>query len=98
MALAVDEGEGFVPWNEVPDFFGSGPDDAESEHRYILNLVRPLVFPFLKDCVRIGELALRDHILLAVLDDTRVMAELELQRAQIVPRNGSIVLGEAIAG
>ena len=38
-----------------------GPDDAESEHRYILNLVRSLVFPFLRDCVRIGELALMPH-------------------------------------
>lgn len=69
------------------------PDDA-AEHGYIVNLVRPLVFPFLKDCVRIGELALRDNIMLAVLDNSRVMAELELRRAQIVPRNGSIVLGE----
>jgi hypothetical protein len=68
------------------------PDDADSEFRYIVNLVRPLVFPFLKDCVRIGELALRDNIVLAVLDNSRVMAELELRRAQIVPRNGSIVL------
>ena len=69
-----------------------GPDDADTESRYIVNLVRPLVFPFLKDCVRIGELALRDNIVLAVLDNSRVMAELELRRAQIVPRNGSIVL------
>ena len=68
------------------------PDDVDSESRYIVNLVRPLVFPFLKDCVRIGELALRDNIVLAVLDNSRVMAELELRRAQIVPRNGSIVL------
>ena len=74
------------------------PDDPASEQRYIANLIRPLVFPFLKDCVRIGELALRDNILLAVLDDTRVMAELELQRAQIVPRNGSIVLGDTVTG
>lgn len=72
-------------------------DDAGSELRYVINLVRPLVFPFLKDCVRIGELALRDSIMLALLDDTRVMAELELQRSQIVPINGSIVLGEPIA-
>ena len=72
-----------------------GPDDADSESRYIVNLVRPLVFPFLKDCVRIGELALRDNIVLAVLDNSRVMAELELRRAQIVPRNGSIVLDDA---
>ena len=71
-----------------------GPDDADSEYRYIVNLVRPLVFPFLRDCVRIGELALRDNIVLAVLDHTGVTAELELRRAQIVPRNGSIVLGD----
>jgi hypothetical protein len=74
-----------------------GPDDADSEHRYIVNLVRPLVFPFLRDCVRIGELALRDNIMLAVLDHSGVMAELELRRAQIVPRNGSIVLGDVNA-
>jgi hypothetical protein len=72
-------------------------DDAGSELRYVINLVRPLVFPFLKDCVRIGELALRDRIMLALLDDTRVMAELELRRTQIVSTNGSIVLGDPIA-
>src|SRR2546430_6929932 len=72
--------------------------DLDSEHRYIVNLVRPLVFPFLKDCVRIGELALRGNIVLAVLDNTRVMAELELHRAQIVPRNGSIVLDATDGG
>jgi hypothetical protein len=72
-------------------------DDAGSELRYVINLVRPLVFPFLKDCVRIGELALRDSIMLALLDDTRVMAELELRRAQIISTNGSIVLGDPIA-
>src|ERR1700720_3488697 len=75
-----------------------GPDDADLEHRYIVNLVRPLVFPFLRDCVRIGELALRDNIVLAVLDHTGVTAELELRRAQIVPRNGSSVLGDVDAG
>src|SRR5258708_34538431 len=64
-------------------------DDVDSEYRYIVNLVRPLVFPFLKDCVRIGELALRDNIVLAVLANSRVTAELELRRAQLVPRNGS---------
>ena len=75
-----------------------GTDDVDSEHRYIVNLVRPLVFPFLRDCVRIGELALRDNIMLAVLDHSGVMAELELRRAQIVSRNGSIVLGDVDAG
>ncbi len=66
--------------------------DPEREHGYLANLVRPLVFPFLKDCVRIGELALQEHIELAVLSDSRVMAELEVTRDQIVARNGSIVL------
>ncbi|HEX4453346.1 MAG TPA: putative baseplate assembly protein, partial [Kofleriaceae bacterium] len=28
MVLVVDEGDGFVMWTLVPDFFGSGPDDA----------------------------------------------------------------------
>src|SRR6202140_2678951 len=68
------------------------PDDVDSESRYIVNLVRPLVSPFRKDCVRIAVLAIRDHIVLPVLDTSRVMAELELGRAQIGPRNGSIVL------
>ena len=68
-----------------------GPE-PQSEHRYLTNLIRPLVFPFLKDCVRIGQLALRESIDLAVLRDSRVMAELELAREQIVPANGSIVL------
>src|SRR2546426_7835767 len=71
------------------------PDDADTESRYIVNLVRPLVFPFLKDCVRIGELALRDNIVLAILDHSRVMAELELLRAQIGPLTGSLGLDHA---
>src|SRR6266851_1093870 len=38
------------------------------------------------------------YIVLAVLDNSGVMAELELRRSQIVSRNGSIVLGDADAG
>jgi hypothetical protein len=72
--------------------------DEWAEQHYIANLVRPLVFPFLKDCVRIGELALRDSIMLALLDDTKVMAELELRRSQIVPENGTIVLDSGVSG
>lgn len=33
LVLEVDEGNGFQPWSEVPDFFGSGPDDPH----YVLN-------------------------------------------------------------
>ena len=66
--------------------------EAESDAAYIANLVRPLVFPFLKDCVRIGQLALSDSIELSVLRNARVMAEFELRRPQIVVANGSILL------
>jgi hypothetical protein len=76
----------------------SSQDDLESQQRFIVNLIRPLVFPFLKDCVRIGELALRDNIELAVLTESRVLVELELHRTAIVPRNGSIVLADPILG
>lgn len=68
------------------------PDDPASELRYMANLIQPLVFPFLKDCVRIGELALRETILLALMNESQLIAELELRRSQIVPSNGSIVL------
>lgn len=33
LVLEVDEGDGFVPWQEVPDFLGSGRDDPH----YVLN-------------------------------------------------------------
>ncbi len=69
-------------------------EDHENEQRFLANLVRPLMFPFLKDCVRIGELALRDNIELAVVQDSHVLAELEILRKQVVGRNGSIVLFE----
>jgi hypothetical protein len=71
-------------------------DDPQAETRYIVNLIRPLVFPFLKDCVRIGELALRDSIELAVYHDSTVLAELELHRNQIIAANGSIMLANDI--
>jgi hypothetical protein len=98
---AVDEGYTWTDLIELNDevFLLAFRDESlrggaepESEQRYLVNLIRPLVFPFLKDCVRIGQLALRDSIGLAVLQDSRVMAELELARDQIVPGNGSIVL------
>jgi hypothetical protein len=66
--------------------------EFESEAAYLANLVRPLIFPFLKDCVRIGRLALSDSIELSVLRNAHVMAELELRRPQIVVDNGSILL------
>jgi hypothetical protein len=67
-------------------------EDLDAEQRYLVNLVRPLAFPFLKDCVRIGQLALKESIELAVLSGSEVIAQIEILRDQIVTRNGSIVL------
>ena len=52
----------------------------------------PWSFRFSRICVRIGELALRDSIELAVIHNSTVLAELELRRNQIIPGNGSILL------
>lgn len=59
---------------------------------YIWNLVRPLAFTFLRDCVRIGGLRLADSISV-VLDTGRPpVIDLEMRRAAITPVNGSLLL------
>src|SRR4029077_12374918 len=65
---------------------------AEAERSYIWNLVRPLAFTFLRDCVRIGQLRLEERIGI-VLDAGRFpVVDLELQRVDITPINGSRLL------
>lgn len=69
------------------------PDSsAEAARNYFLNLIRPLVFPFLKDCVRIGQLRLSERIDLAIESSAHRLAELELRRQQITRENGTLVL------
>jgi hypothetical protein len=59
---------------------------------YVWNLVRPLAFPFLRDCVRIGKLRLADRIAV-VLDTGRPpVVDLELERRAITPINGELLL------
>jgi hypothetical protein len=60
--------------------------------RYFLNLIQPLVLPFLRDCVAVGDLRLADEIALAVEREERVLAEISLRRDQLLPRNGSLTL------
>ncbi|MFN2581931.1 MAG: hypothetical protein ABR498_04220 [Candidatus Dormibacteria bacterium] len=68
-------------------------DDAPQLARsYIWNLVRPLAFTFLRDCVRIGGLKLADRIPV-VLDTGRPPAvDLEMPRTSIIPVNGERLL------
>jgi hypothetical protein len=62
------------------------------ERGYVWNLVRPLAFTFLRDCVRIGGLRLADRIAV-VLDAGRPpLVDLELDRSSITPENGTLLL------
>ncbi len=65
---------------------------AQAVRGYIWNLVRPMAFTFLRDCVRIGGLRLSERI--AVVIDTGHMpsVDIELQRSSITPENGSRLL------
>ena len=67
-------------------------DDAQAGRQYIWNLVRPLAFTFLRDCVRIGGLRLADSISV-VLDVGRPpLVDLEMQRTAITVENGTLLL------
>ena len=72
------------------------PPDGEAvsqvSRSYVWNLVRPLAFTFLRDCVRIGGLRLAERIAV-VLDTGRPpTVDLEMQRASITPVNGDLLL------
>jgi hypothetical protein len=62
---------------------------------YFWNLVRPLAFTFLRDCVRIGGLRLADRISIVLDTGTPPMIDLEMQRSSISPVNGSLELNRS---
>lgn len=67
-------------------------EGGETLRAYIWNLVRPLAFTFLRDCVRLGGLRLSDRIVM-VLDPGRPpVVDVELERAAITPENGTLLL------
>ena len=66
--------------------------DAAGALDYLLNLVRPVVFPFLQDCAQVAHLRLTDRIDLRVRKAGRPVAELTLRWDQIVPANGHDLL------
>jgi hypothetical protein len=71
---------------------GDSTDYGRMERGYVWNLVRPLAFTFLRDCVRIGGLRLADRIAV-VLDPGRPpLVDLELDRASITRENGTLLL------
>jgi hypothetical protein len=78
---------------------GAHPDEQGSAVRaYVWNLVRPLAFTFLRDCVRVGGLRLAERIAVVVDTGHPPRVDLELRRQSIVPVNGSLVLWGTGAG
>ena len=67
-------------------------EPAEVAHRYFVNLIQPLVIPFLRDCVRIANLRLADDIPLRMVRDDDVLAECTLRTAQLIAENGTLSL------
>jgi hypothetical protein len=66
--------------------------DAAVAIDHVLNLVRPVVFPFLQDCAQVARLRLTDRIEMCVQQADRPVAELSLRWDQIVPANGDDLL------
>ena len=66
-------------------------DGAQSSLDYVLNLVRPVVFPFLRDCASVAHVKLAERIELRI-QGVRRIAELQLRLEQIVQPNGDFEL------
>ena len=67
-------------------------DGARSSLDYVLNLLRPVVFPFLQDCALVARLRLSERIEMRVQSRDRSLADLQLRLEQIVQPNGSRLL------
>ncbi|MDQ6637193.1 MAG: hypothetical protein M3Y62_05325 [Candidatus Dormibacteraeota bacterium] len=78
-------------------FHGSAPAAEDGalvrpEPNYLLNLVRPVVFPFLRDCAEVAHLRLSESIDVGVLHSDATLAELTLRLADITSSNGEDLL------
>jgi len=67
-------------------------DDAQAGRQYIWNLVRPLAFTFLRDCVRIGGLRLEESIAVVLDVGHPPVVDLEMRRSAISAENGTRLL------
>jgi len=59
---------------------------------YVMNLVRPAVFPFLQDCVAIAQLRLSENIEMRVTSEDEPVTTLALPLSKIVAQNGHRLL------
>jgi len=66
--------------------------DGAHAAEYAMNLVCPVVFTFLRDCVRLGGLRLADSIAVVVDVGHPPLVDMELQRTAISVENGTLLL------
>ena len=59
---------------------------------YVLNLIRPVVFPFLHDCAAVAHLRLAERIEMRVTTERSTIAEMALPVDEIVEPNGDRLL------
>ena len=67
-------------------------ETAQAVRGYIWNLVRPMAFTFLRDCVRIGGLRLSERIAVVIDTGRPPSVDIELQRSAITAENGNRLL------
>jgi hypothetical protein len=70
-------------------------EPAESAHRYFVNLMQPVVIPFLRDCVEVANLRLAERIDLRMMRGDDVLADFTLELGQVLPSNGTLSLRAA---
>jgi hypothetical protein len=66
--------------------------DGAAAADFLMNLVRPVVFTFLRDCAMIAHLRLSEVIEMRVKSDEKSVAELSLPLGDIVQPNGERLL------
>jgi hypothetical protein len=71
---------------------GGTLSDGARAADYVLNLVRPVVFTFLRDCAMIADLRLSEVIEMRVSAEKKSVAELTLNLGDIVQPNGERLL------
>lgn len=76
---------------------GTLSDGAPALTDYVLNLIRPVVFPFLHDCAAIAHLRLSEVIEMRVTSDHETLAAMAMPLGEIVQSNGDRLLWQ-VAG
>ncbi len=71
---------------------GQTLSDGAGAAEYVMNLVRPVVFTFLRDCAMIAHLRLSEVIEMRVSAEKKSVAEITLPLEDIVQPNGERLL------